>query len=546
MVAPYNPNQSYTTSGPSGASTTPTTLPSAAPSFPGTGTAAQPTTPATIPGLPPPPPTSMTWAQFEADNHLSSTDMPIYTDSAGNLNGFASWLINYKNLSQSDRQQLQQEMVNAGLLTAAQATGRLTATTNTAVLNLIGLSSQNQSEPLTYLGTSDQGKLGAVQQQLAAEVTSADTTIASQPAVTVNETSPTTLDSDLTTAFDQALGYAASPAQQAAFVAAFHAQEVGQQTANLEENRTQSEANLTRAQGEQTALKALGPNDVTTFVTAYAAAVHGTGVPGAGTQQGPVTGAQLAPTAPNPNAAGVLRGPTLGDTATSVANGPFDISGGLFQFDANRTHDVTTPVSPPTVQMPSPSIGAPNTVPLHGGVYALSPKLWQQALSELGPAAQKKYGSMPIGQVPVAIQQAAFTALSSALYDQHGNWADVAIQLAGGAPGITGKSNIQDFANGVASKVNDNITVLQAQATSQPVVTTKVTAPSATDEANLTAKNSDPIGYTAANYSSWAGTLSKMLYGPPSTAINQTSDAFTGPVSPPAGVAASAPQATAA
>lgn len=582
MVAPYNPSQSYTPTGNTGtsATTTPTTTPAAAP-FPGTGTTAAPaSTPATIPGLPPPPPTTMTWPQFEADNHLSSTDMPIYTDSAGNLNGWASWLINYKNLNQSDRQNLQQEMVNAGLLAANQATGKLTATSNTAVLNLIGLSNQNQADPLTYLGTSSQGKLGALNQQLAAEVTAANTAISSQPAVSVNLENPTTLSANVQQAWDSTLGYAADPAQINAFVQQIQSQDVGYQTANQETNRTQAEANLTRAQNEQAALKALGPDDVGTFVTAWDAAVHGSGLPGAGTQQGPATSSQsdngqyMKPGTPLPpnttagfNSSGAeMFANTLPTQRTTQVPNTYGL-GGALKTDLNPmtllhpsgpqivspgdqsggTHPVTTSVpTPGMATAPALPAGLPGTTPIYGGYHALSPALWKQALAELGSSVQKQWASKPLSQVPKAIQDAAFTALSSALFDKSGNWADVAITLAGGAPGVTGKSNIQSFATQVANEVNDNIASLTSQAATQPIVTTKIAAPDAVAEANLAAKNSDPIGYTAGNYSSWAGTLSKMLYGPPSTAINQTSDTFTGPVSPPAGVAASAPQATAA
>lgn len=525
-VAPYNSNQTYL---PVGGSTPQSTAGAATP-FPGTGAAATTPDVSTIPGLPPAPPTSMTWQQFAADNHLSSGDMPTYTDDAGNLNGFASWLINYKTLSQSDRQKLQQEMVNAGLLAANSATGRLSSASNSAVLQLIGLSHQSQSEPLSYLGTSPQGQLGTIQQQLANEVTSANATIAAQPAVAATITNPTSLEAAITNAFDQTLGYAPSQEQKDAFVKAFQDQEVGYQTANQETNRTQAVANLTRAQSEQEALKALGPNDVGTFVSAYAAAIHGTGVPGAATPQGPYVG--MSSTALPAGTMGP-QGPATPEfsTTTQQPNGrtPF--------YEANPfahlggTHPVTT--TTPAVNTPPDAnaipIGLGNN-PVHGGIYALSPGLWKAAQAAY-PGA-RKYSTA--GEAPQAVQQVAFTALASSLYDQHGNWNDVAVELAGGTPKVVKKSNINDFAHGVAAQVNDNIAALQAQATSQPVVTTRITQPDAGAEANLAAKNADPIGYTAANYSSWAGTLSQMLFGAPSTAINGSADTFTGPVAPPA------------
>jgi hypothetical protein len=61
-------------------------------------------------------------------------------------------------------------------------------------------------------------------------------------------------------------------------------------------------------------------------------------------------------------------------------------------------------------------------------------------------------------------------------------------------------------------------------------VTTKVTAPDATAEADLAAKQSDPTGYYAAQDASWGSVLNKMLSGTPDMYDQSSSDTFTGPV----------------
>ena len=82
----------------------------------------------------------------------------------------------------------------------------------------------------------------------------------------------------------------------------------------------------------------------------------------------------------------------------------------------------------------------------------------------------------------------------------------------------------------MATEVNNQITQLQNQVNND-TVTTKVSQPDATAEANLAAKQSDPSGYEAAQDASWGSVLNKMLSGTTSMYNQASSAAFTGPVS---------------
>jgi hypothetical protein len=162
-----------------------------------------------------------------------------------------------------------------------------------------------------------------------------------------------------------------------------------------------------------------------------------------------------------------------------------------------------------------------------GGTYALNAADWAEA-QKLYPAA-KKFTSA--GLAPQSIQLGAFSSLLSNAYDNNGgSWSQAISAIASGTPlGQAKGANLSAFGDQVASQVNDQITALQSQVNND-TVTTKVSAPDATAEANLAAKQSDPTGYYAAESASWGEELNKMLSGT-SSMYNQTSaDTFTGPV----------------
>jgi hypothetical protein len=176
---------------------------------------------------------------------------------------------------------------------------------------------------------------------------------------------------------------------------------------------------------------------------------------------------------------------------------------------------------------PGPA-NAPNSTPTYGGTYALSAADWKKAQSIYSPAS--KY-STP-GAAPQSVQLAAFSSLLTNQYDANGgSWSKAVASIASGSPfGTAEGTHLSAFGNQVAAEVNNQITAIQNQVNND-TVTTKVTAPDATAEANLAAKQSDPAGYEAAQTASWGSVLNKMLSGTTSMYNQSSSDTFTGPVS---------------
>ena len=190
--------------------------------------------------------------------------------------------------------------------------------------------------------------------------------------------------------------------------------------------------------------------------------------------------------------------------------------------------------------------------PTPSGLYNLTPQLWQEALAAYpnGSALQAQYPTE--GSAPIAIQQGAFAALAVRLYQTTAaqSWANVTEILQTG--NTTGKPTAteQKYANSINAQINSDISTIQSSLNNQPAIKETVTAPDAQAEAAAAAKESDPIGYTAANVSSWGGVLQSMLYGNPVASIASLANPFTGPVAPPdassGGTSAPAPAAAAA
>lgn len=503
----------------------------------------------------------MTPAEFFAEYQISSTEQPMYVTTVNGtltLNQNALDLASYYQMSQADRQQLEQGLVDAGLLKQADATGVMSSTGTDAFKTAISQASQQGLSVTSYLNQQSGGGLGPIEEQISGNITEAQNELNKQTPVVATLENPTTLNADLTNAFDQTLGYAPNQGQEAAFTSGIQGQDVALAQGANEATRAQAQADLQRDQGQQAALQALGKDGIDTFLSAYAAAIRGTGVPGAGTTTGPATGSQpvnprdngyLQPGSRlpanstaffNPNGTEMVANttPTFQTKTETYSPGLFQEAGRMISQNSFApslpTRQVTTGTMRPGMETaPFLPAGEANSTPIHGGIYALSPVLWEQA-QKLYPGA-KQYATP--GQAPQAVQQAAVTALAQNMYDTAGNWTDVAVELAGGSPGKSGTvlnkpgSNIQSFANGVAQEVNNQIAALQAQVNAPgPEVTTKVTAPDANAEANLAAKEADPVGYYAANYASANSLLSKMLYGSPLNMIQSTADTFTGPV----------------
>lgn len=499
---------------------------------------------------------------FAYYNITSSTTQSMYTNvnSAGqqSLNQNAVDLVSFYNANQADRLQIEDQLVGAGLLSSSDATGIPNSSSIAAFKEAITQSAPTGQSTLDWLQQNGTGT-ASIENQVAEQSSRAEGAITSPVAASVEN--PTTLAATITNAFDQELGFAPNQDQVNSFISQIQ----GQDVSNAEAPRAEGQAELSQAESEQSALNKLGPNGIDQFLTAYQSAISGGGLPGGGSAQGPATGST-----PNPNSPYITPGTKLGaDTNVSfnangaeiastqpatqktttqseqVPNDPNSISpfsagrlipGGHIDLGTRTVSKTTTsPVegvgSSPTA--PNIPAGFSNTTPTYGGMYALSPALWQQAKA-LTPSA-KNYATA--GAAPQSVQQAAVTNLASSLYEKSSSWSDVAIEMAGGTPGKTTggqtamgtKTNIQSFATNIANQVNSQIESIQNQVNNSSV-TVKETSPDANAEASQAAKEADPTGYYAGNYASWGGMLSKMLFGTPLAQMESSADTFSGPV----------------
>lgn len=480
-------------------------------------------------------------AQFFADNKISSADQPMYLTSSGGLNANAVYLTFYRSASQQERQAIQSSMVTAGLMPATNANGTDNTVALGAFTSLIGQTSMASSNPFDYLNQNATPE-NAIQNEISAGLTTAQKN-ASAPEI-ITQTNPTTLAADLTNAFDQALGYAPSQDQIQSFIDQVQKQETTYGNAP----RAEAQAQVNQAHAEESALNKIGPNGIDTVINAYQQAVNG--IPGGGTAQGPVNGAVQNPSSPLPAGtptpgsalpAGVTErytpqgnlvgGDIMPTTTTSPTTSP---EGGLFGFvDNNILHKgVVTPSTSSTSSFvhqnaPYAPAGAPNTTPTHGGMFALSPKDWQEA-AKLYPLA-KKYATP--GQAPEAVQHAAMTALLQNAYDSNGgSWSKAISTVASGSPfGKAQGTHLSAFGDNIAAQINSQLQAVQNQVTNS-TVTEKVSAPDANAEAASAAKQADPVGYYAANAASWGQMLNQMLTGAPLMYNQTTADTFQGPV----------------
>lgn len=483
-------------------------------------------------------------AQFFAAYGVSSTEQALYLAPSGGLNDNAVYLAWYKSLGQQERQQIQQQMVDIGSLPAADANGLDSSAAKSAFEGLIGQTAAQGTNVLQYLSQNATG-INGIQNQISANLTKAEEN-ATQPIIATVE-NPTTLSADITAAFETALGYSPSKAQIDSFVN----QVQGQDTAYAEAPRTEAQQQINLAHSEESALNKLGPDGIDTVIQAYQAAVSGTKLPGAGTTQGPQIGnvpngnPNQFPTPgtqmPAGTGARIQGGNEVGfntspvtSTTTSTQTVPY---GGVMGFLDNTlglakgaSHEAqvtsTTTKNRPGGIAPNLPAGS-NTSPTYGGLYALSAADWKKAQSDYAPA--KKYATP--GAAPQAVQLGAFSTLLSSAYESNGNsWSKAVASIASGTPfGTSEGTNLSSFGNQVAAEVNNQIAQLQNQVNND-TVTTKVSAPDATAEADLAAKQSDPTGYYAAQDASWGSVLNKMLSGTPDMYNQSSSDTFTGPV----------------
>lgn len=470
----------------------------------------------------------------------------------GTLNQYAADLENFYSGGEEERTQTEDQLVGAGLLSSGDASGGTGSAAVAALKTAIGNATYAGVDTATWLNQNGSGT-ASLENQIAAQNASAEKNV-TQPIV-ASVSNPTTLSAAINNAFVQTLGYAPSADQTNAFVSAIQSQDVSY----AEAPRAEGKAQLAQAQSEQSALNKLGPDGIKTVMDAYQAAVSGTKLPGAGTNQGPANGTQPTPGAVNPNPAGVVEGPNtvtqqpneqgvLGSIGTALNPmtllHPSLTQNNQIPLPGDTTGGTHPAFGNPNMQpAPMAPAGTPGTSPTYGGIFALSPKNWNEAkglLPNLNLPATA-------GQATPAQQESAFQAVLQKAYDANGgSWSKAITTIASGSPfGTAEGSHLSNFATNLANEVNDQIEQIQNQINTS-TVTTKVDQPDVAAEANLSTKNSDPIGYTASNYSSWAGQLSQMLYGAPSTFLNPTSDTFTGPVSPGEAATATAPTATAA
>ena len=424
---------------------------------------------------------SQTPTEFFSEYQITtSNDEPLYEDpsNANQLNNNAVWLAWYANLGVTDRQDLQDAMVTLGSLTTAQATGGYNSTTIGAFQKALGDSSSVNSNVLDYLNNADSG-IASLQEQIATAKTKEETE-ANAP-ITAAVSPKATLAASITSAFDQALGFTPANIQSQVndFIDQIQGQEVSESAGGQE--RAQANAQIAQADDESSELNKLGTDGVDTVLQAYAAAVSGTKLPGAGTPQGPVvagapsnTGQYLTPGSklpPNTTAGFNASGtemvantvPTSRTTTQQVPN-TYGV-GGALRTDLNPmtllhpsgpqlvtpgqpsggTHAVTTTTNTPTPGMataPNIPAGAPGTTPVHGGMYALTPAQWAEAQT-LSPTLKTYVSKTPAAATAAGaspgMQQTAAQALLLNNYDSTGSMSAAVTALANGGPVAKGR-----------------------------------------------------------------------------------------------------------
>lgn len=498
---------------------------------------------------------SMSPAQFFQDFHITtSTEQKLYVTN-GKLNISAYDLAWYVSLPQQEKQTIQQELVNTGQLAASDANGLNNSTALSAWKGLIGLAQQQGTDAKTWISNQVAASSGtnAIQNTISSQITAATKNLSAP--LTITQTNPTTLAAQLTNAFDQALGYAPDQKQIQSFIDQIQ----GQETTYGSAPRAEAQAQITQAHAQESALNQLGANGLDSVISAYQAAVTGTKLPGAGTVQGPVNGSVPNPATPIPpgtptagsalpagdafryqggNLVGADVLPTTNTTithpATSIHVGqPAGLFGGGFNMSTGgtihipaETKTTTSFVHNTMPYAPANVTGSTNT---HGGMFALSPQDWVEA-KKLIPGLIKPSMTTP-GLAPLAVQHAAISALLQNAYETNGNsWSKAISSIASGSPfGTAEGTHLSAFGDQVAAEVNNQIKALQSQVNND-AITTKVTTPDAAAEAAAAAKQSDPVGYYAANSASWGNELNQMLTGAPLMYGQSTSDTFSGPV----------------
>lgn len=492
------------------------------------------------------------------------------------LNLYAYEYLQLKAMPEEDRQQVQDALVTAGFLSSTDAKGVWnTATTSALDAAQSAATSQGQSDVVPYL-VANSGPTATIEHQIVANASAAETadTAAEAPRV-ANLTDTNALNEGLSKAFEDALGYTPSAAQMNTFAQSFHGAQTNEVAGENEALRSAAQQEVTQATSEESALNKLGPNGLTAFVTAYGNALHGVNPAAGAGQQGPVTGAQAKDTSQyltpgsklppdttagfNANGAEMVANvpPTihtttqqrppgelaqLGHAATSALGllNPFsgwsnsaassDIQGLTGAGTPYTNQQVTT--STPGVGMataPQLPVGATGTTPTYGGFYSLSTAMWQQ-VAKAGNVDLKKYPTA--GSAPLPIQQGAFAKWAQDMSDSGESWSDIAITAAGGNPSNSSKmpvmgkagTNLQSFANGIATQVNNQLQAIANQSMQPAVPVIGKEAPNAAADELAAAESSDPNQYIAHNMSLAEGTVQKMLYGTPQIEAQSTSN----------------------
>ena len=572
MTAPFNPNANYGT---------PTST-----TFPGTGAAASPT-PTTTPATPTQPALPALSAEQVAALGLTSGTQAASVKLTSDPNALAGVpqvatvpdaLALWFSINSDQREHLEQLMADGGLITQSEVTGSATGPSDKAYLawkkvidNVVGAAAvAPNTSVLTMLqagaNTQDYAQVAT---EIQKQISNATAISASETPTIASLTDTAAADQTLSKAFMDALGYTPSAQQMQTFVSTLHAAQIGEAGAQNAAKHQAAQQDLAQAKAANTALQKLGPDGLDAFLSAYRTAVSGTGVSGVGTTQGPVTGQVAKPhtnmippgstMAPgteagfNPSGTEMVGNvpPTQKVVPAGTKQEPVEkVTGVNFNLQGMSPSDMvsTSRVGSQTVRVPAHTVGVPSTVqdiaptppagnpaaqettPQFGGLYALSPKAWNEAKTALANTYPNITKYATAGQAPQVLQQNAASYLAEQMYSQYGNWNDVAVAMAGGTPGkagtVLGKpgSHIDNFGQTVANQVNNELHAVLNQVNSPAVPVIARQSPNPAADALAAAEAADPASYAAHNMSLAEGELSNMLYGTPQLESMSTSN----------------------